>query len=274
MEENRDKDGLTEKEFLERYEPGDYKCPSVTTDVIMIGMNHNYTKLKILLIKRGGHPFLGCWALPGGFVSENETAHQAAARELEEETGLKNVYLDQVYTFSKPGRDPRAWVITIAYLALISELKEVKGLDDADDAAWFDLEFTDDKIIISNDNKAVNIIYELKKEVFYNGVLKYENYIPTLKSQEALAFDHVEIIIEALKKLRKHIRYSSEAFCLVDEKFTLPELQMVYETVLGQKLYKKSFRDMISSQVKETGEERTSRTPNGRKCKEYTYVCS
>ncbi|MBQ5559616.1 MAG: NUDIX hydrolase [Lachnospiraceae bacterium] len=271
MKEIRNKDGLTEKEFLAQYKPGDYKRPSVTTDVLMIGMNENYTKMKILLIKRGNHPFMGCWALPGGFVNENETAHQAAARELEEETGLSGVYLDQVYTFSKPGRDPRTWVITIAYLALISELQEVKGLDDAEDAAWFDLKFTEEEIKISSEEKAVNIVYNLKKEVFYNGVLRYENYIPTLKSQDALAFDHVEIIIEALKKLRRQIKYSSEAFCLVDETFTLPELQAVYETVLGQKLYKKSFRDMISEHVVETGEERSSRTPNGRRCKEYRF---
>lgn len=269
--EKRNKDGLTEKEFLEQYTPGDYKCPSVTTDVLIIGMNKDYTKMKILLIKRGDHPFIDCWALPGGFVEENETAHQAAARELEEETGLKNVYLDQVYTFTKPGRDPRTWVITIAYLALVSDLQNVEGLDDADDADWFDLEFTDEEIIISNEEKEAKIVYSLKKKIFYNGVIRYENYIPSLKSQDSLAFDHVEIIIEALKKLRKQIKYSGEAFCLVDEKFTLPELQAVYETVLGQRLYKKSFRDMISEYVVETGEERTSRTPKGRRCKEYSF---
>ncbi len=271
MKEVRNKDGLTEEEFLKAYNPGDYKRPSVTTDILILGMNEDYSGLKILLIKRADHPYLGSWALPGGFIEEDETAHQAANRELKEETGLEDIYLDQVYTFTKPGRDPRTWVISIAYLALIPELKKVEGLDDAADAAWFDLKFTDDTIELLNEEKDVQIIYELKKETFYNGVIKYENYIPDKVSEDSLAFDHVEILIEAMKKLREQIRYSNQAFCLVEDKFTLPELQAVYEAVLARPLYKKSFRDMISNLVEETGSEKTSRTKSGRKCKEYRF---
>ena len=272
MEPLRNKDGLTEAEFLASYNPGDYKRPSVTADILILGMNEDYSGLKLLLIKRGNHPYLGAWALPGGFIEENETAHKAAERELEEETGLKNVYLEQIYTFSKPGRDPRTWVMSIAYLSLVPKLSEVKGYDDADDAAWFDLKFTDDEMVLSNEEKGINIIYKLTKESFTNGAIRYENFIPTLVSEKALAFDHVEILIEALKKLREQIYYSNQAFCLVDSTFTLPELQAVYEVVLGKPLYKKSFRDMISNRVVETGEEKTSKTKSGRKCKEYRYV--
>lgn len=270
MKELRNKDGLTEVEFLAEYNPGNYERPSVTTDILILGMNKDYSSLKLLLIKRGDHPFLGSWALPGGFISPNETAYVAATRELKEETGIDDVYLDQIYTFTKPGRDPRTWVMSIAYLSLISNLREVSGQDDADDAAWFDLKFTDDSITIKNDEKGVAIEYSLKKETFRNGALQYQNYIPTLVSTDALAFDHVEIIIEAMKKLREQIIYSNQAFCLVDKEFTLPELQAVYEVILGRKLYRKSFRDMAERKIMETGNERQSKTKNGRRSKEYT----
>lgn len=270
MKELRNKDGLTEVEFLAEYNPGNYERPSVTTDILILGMNKDYSSLKLLLIKRGDHPFLGSWALPGGFISPNETAYVAATRELKEETGIDDVYLDQIYTFTKPGRDPRTWVMSIAYLSLISNLREVSGQDDADDAAWFDLKFTDDSITIKNDEKGVAIEYSLKKETFRNGALQYQNYIPTLVSTDALVFDHVEIIIEAMKKLREQIIYSNQAFCLVDKEFTLPELQAVYEVILGRKLYRKSFRDMAERKIMETGNERQSKTKNGRRSKEYT----
>lgn len=270
MKELRNKNGLTEAEFLAEYNPGNYERPSVTTDILILGMNKDYSSLKLLLIKRGDHPFLGSWALPGGFISPNETAYVAATRELKEETGIDDVYLDQIYTFTKPGRDPRTWVMSIAYLSLISNLREVSGQDDADDAAWFDLKFTDDSITIKNDEKGVAIEYSLKKETFKNGALQYQNYIPTLVSTDALAFDHIEIIIEAMKKLREQIIYSNQAFCLVDKEFTLPELQAVYEVILGKKLYRKSFRDMAERKIMETGNERQSKTKNGRRSKEYT----
>ena len=168
------KDGLTEEEFLKQYNPGDYKRPSVTADILILGMNKIFSNLKVLLIKRGDHPFMNCWALPGGFIEENETAFAAAQRELEEETGLKDVYLDQIYTFTKPGRDPRTWVMSIAYMALVSKLDKVKGLDDAADAAWFDFFFTDDKIMLVNEEKKVVIEYKLEKQQFSNGILTYK----------------------------------------------------------------------------------------------------
>ena len=266
--EFKNKDGLTEKEFLAAYDPCDYKRPSVTTDILLLGMNEDYSSLKILLIKRDDHPFMGCWALPGAFIKENETAYKAACRELEEETGLSGLYLDQVYTFTKPGRDPRTRVMSIAYLALVQTLSEVKG---DEDAAWFDLKFPDETIEISNEENDVRIVYSLEKEEFANGVIRYENYIPTLVSSEKLAFDHVEILIEAIKKLREHIYYSNQAFCLVEDTFTLPELQRVYEAVLGKPLYKKSFRDMISDKVIETGKEKTSKFKGGRRSTEYKF---
>ena len=151
MTELRDKNGLTEEEYLCAYRPGDYEKPSVAVDMViftaMAEENENYRKLpekelKILLIKRGGHPYLGSWALPGGFVEPDETTEQAAARELEEETGIKDIYLEQLYTFSDPGRDPRTWVMSCSYIALVDSSKlDVKAGDDADRAEWFSIEF-------------------------------------------------------------------------------------------------------------------------------------
>ncbi len=143
----RDREGLTEEEFLAAYQPGDYPRPSVATDMVIFTVmdreEENYRKLpekelRLLLIKRGGHPFLGCWALPGGFVRPTETTEQAAERELREETGVKDVYLEQLYTFSQPGRDPRMWVMSCSYMALVdSSQVVVQAGDDADQAAWF-----------------------------------------------------------------------------------------------------------------------------------------
>ena len=149
MEEIRDRNGLTEEEFLRQYKPGDYERPSVAADMVIFTVTEeeeeNYRKLpekelRVLLIQRGGHPYLGCWALPGGFVRPVETTEQAARRELKEETGVDQVYLEQLYTFSDLGRDPRTWVMSCSYMALIDGTKvQVEAGDDADNAAWFSL---------------------------------------------------------------------------------------------------------------------------------------
>lgn len=248
--EIRNKDGLTEKEFLEHYKPGNYERPSVTVDMLLIGTSKRLDNLKILLIQRGNHPYMNCWALAGGFVNMDESAYTAACRELEEETGLKDIYMEQLYTFTQPDRDPRMRVIDIAYMALMP-VTQVKAGDDAKDAVWFDVTFTEDELIIANEERRIQIVYSLEKQVFQNGVMKYENYVPTLKSKDALAFDHAEIILEGLMRLRNKVEYTDIAFNLMKEEFTLSDLQRVYELILGKPLYKTSFRDKISDKVEE-----------------------
>ena len=115
----------------------DYPHPAVTTDCVIFGFDGS--DLKVLLIERGIEPFKGKWALPGGFLKMDETAHEGALRELEEETGMKNAYIRQFHTFTEPGRDPRERVITIAHYALV-RLQEVKGGDDAAQARWFTMD--------------------------------------------------------------------------------------------------------------------------------------
>jgi len=136
--ELRDKNGLTEKEFLDQYDSSMWPHPSVTADIAVVA--HDGEKCELLLIKRGGHPFLGRWALPGGFAEENEPLYGTAARELREETGITGVSLVPVGVFSEPGRDPRGWLITEAFRADIEKNEAAaEAGDDAADARWFEV---------------------------------------------------------------------------------------------------------------------------------------
>ena len=127
MEELRNRDGLTEKEFLAKYRPGNYERPSVTVDMLVFtvedvrppGRSVPDKVLKLLLIRRKNHPFMNQWAIPGGFVNIDESVDAAAARELKEETSVEDVYLEQLYTWGEVNRDPRMRVISTSYLALV-----------------------------------------------------------------------------------------------------------------------------------------------------------
>src|SRR5690242_7140469 len=185
----------------------EYARPAVTVDCVVFGLDLDAEDLKILLIQRSGKPFAGMWALPGGFVDMNETLEQAAKRELQEETGISRLYLEQLYTFGDPGRDPRTRVITVVYFALLdSERLQVKAGDDAADVSWFS-------------------VYHLPP----------------------LAFDHAKILQYALDRLRGKLQYTQIAFNLLPEQFTLRELQRVYEIILHRKLDKRNFRKKILS---------------------------
>ena len=259
--DKRNSDGLTEKEFLEQYNPGDYERPSVTVDMMILSMDESLNSLKILLIQRGNHPYIDSFALPGGFVEMKESAYEAACRELEEETGIKNVYLEQVYTMSQPNRDPRMRVIDIAYMALIQKIPVVAG-DDAKEACWFDVVLKSNKLELVNEERNVHIVYDLKEKVFQNGLVKVKNYVPVLNknSKDFLAFDHAEIILEGLMRLRNKVRYTDIAFNLVPKRFTLPDLQRVYEIILGEKLYKVNFRKSIADRIEYCNEKGISIT--------------
>ncbi len=181
----------------------DYPRQAVTTDCVIFGFDE--TNLKILLIQRGIKPFKDKWALPGGFIRQEETIEECAKRELFEETSLKNVFIEQLYTFSDIDRDPRGRVISVAYFALINlnNYKAVAG-DDAKNAQWFSV-----------------------------------NDMPTL------AFDHDKIVRTALYRLKGKIRWQPVGFELLPEKFTLTDLQHLYEVVLEIKLDKRNFRKKI-----------------------------
>ena len=221
--------GLTEAEFLANYNPGDYERPSVTVDMMVLRVKYDFSCLQILLIKRKDHPFINCFALPGGFINMQESAYEAACRELQEETGLTNIYLEQIYTMSKPDRDPRMRVIDIAYAALLpfGYQANVKAGDDAKDALWFDIDISDDHLRFYNEEKDIHIKYQLETKTFKNGILTIENKVP-VQDGNVLAFDHADIILEELIRLKNKVMYTDIAFNLVPQKFTLPDLQRVY----------------------------------------------
>lgn len=270
--EKRNAAGLTEAEFLAAYKPGDYDRPSVTVDMMVLRMKPQLDGLQLLLIQRKNHPCIEQWALAGGFVDIDESAYNAACRELEEETGLTGVYLEQIYTMSQPDRDPRMRVIDIAYAALLpygDEANAVAG-DDAADALWFDIEFTDETLKLTNSEKDIELAYKLDTCEFQNGRIKIKNLVPKLISESALAFDHAQIILEGLSRIRNKVNYTEVAFNLVPEEFTLPDLQRVYEIILGKALYKANFREKIEGHVTELDKKGKTITTN-RLSKLYTY---
>jgi 8-oxo-dGTP diphosphatase len=178
---------------------------SITTDIVIFTIRED--KLKVLLVKRKYDPYKDKWAIPGGFVRTNESLEDAAKRELEEETGLKELYLEQLYTFGEPKRDPRGRVITVAYFALVnSEGIGLRAASDAVSAEWF-----------------------------------------PISKLPALAFDHKEILDYAIKRLRWKFEYTTVAFSMLPKKFRLSELQSLYEIVFDKQFDKRNFRKKILS---------------------------
>lgn len=182
----------------------DYPRPSVTVDALVFTIRQE--RLHVALISRGVEPYKGTWAIPGGFVRPNETLEAAAKRELQEEVGVEDVYLEQLYTFGDPDRDPRGWVITVAYFALVASenLADLAADTDAADARWFSLD-----------------------------------------ALPELAFDHRQILDLAVERLRAKLQYSTIAYALLPKAFRLTELQTVYETILGRPLDKRNFRKRL-----------------------------
>jgi len=195
--ELRDKHGLTEAEFLAQYRPKDYERPSVTADIAVFREKSGHKEL--LLIRRGGHPFLGKWALPGGFSNRGESVGETAARELEEETHLKNLPLDPVGLFSDPGRDPRMWVMSEAYAALLKTEEAAKAGDDAADAAWFRVDAAEAGETLTlhfTGKEEFSAVLEKKTRPAIRGVRNAYRILDA----GGLAFDHAKIIACAWEK--------------------------------------------------------------------------
>ena len=180
-----------------------YPRPALAVDCVVFALDEE--DLKVLLIRRGIDPFVGRWALPGGFVHLDETLDEAARRELREEAGIEKVYLEQLYTFGALDRDPRERVVSVAYYALV-KLSEhlVRAATDAREAAWF-----------------------------------------AIDDLPRLAFDHEAVLDKAITRLRGKVRYAPIGFELLPKKFTLTQLQRVYEKVLDQELDKRNFRKKV-----------------------------
>ncbi len=181
----------------------EYPRPALTVDCVVFGYDNE--ELRVLLIQRDLEPHAGKWALPGGFVQMDEDLDTAAARELEEETGVKKLYLEQLYTFSDVDRDPRGRVVTVAYYALVKlSDHQVQAATDARDAAWFGVD-----------------------------------------DLPSLAFDHQKIFDMAMKRLQAKITYEPIGFELLPAKFTLTQFQRLYEAVLDRAIDKRNFRKRL-----------------------------
>ncbi len=181
----------------------EFPRPNLAVDCVVFGLDEE--DLKILLIQRAIPPFEGRWALPGGFVQIDETLEEAALRELREETGMQDLFLEQLYTFGAVGRDPRERVVSVAYYALVNlGDHEIEAATDARNAAWFSVD-----------------------------------------DLPQLAFDHTEIVQTALKRLKGKVIYEPVGFELLPRKFTLTQLQRMYEKILERPIDKRNFRKKI-----------------------------
>lgn len=210
--------GQNLESFLEEYDTTRYENPSVTADMIVIQHPKAFhtvkEELKVLMVKRRNHPSIGYWALPGGFINIREDIDLAAKRELLEETGVDDVAIEQLHTWGEAWRDPRARIVTVAYLALLDEGKELKAGDDAADAAWFDIKLckkeeveevnnqgririkTQYELVLVNEERKVELGATV--EVSYNktGIMKEYQY--QVLASNHIAFDHPRFIVQAL----------------------------------------------------------------------------
>lgn len=192
----------------------EFARPALTVDCVVFGIDED--DLKVMLIQRGVEPFKDMWAIPGGFVRIDESLEDAARRELQEETGIREVFLEQLYTFGTVNRDPRERVVSVAYYALTNLLGHaVDARTDASNAAWFALGDLPD-----------------------------------------LPFDHEEILSTSIERLRGKVRYQPIGFELLPDRFTLTQLQRVYEIVLDREIDKRNFRKKILAMeiLKDTGD--------------------
>lgn len=247
----------TEEEFLKNYRPGDYERPSVTADTLVFTQTKR-GELSLLLVRRGRHPFQGHWALPGGFVNIDESLDAAARRELFEETGLADIYMEQLATFGEVARDPRMRVISVAYLGLAPK-DSLSGCcragDDAKEACLFQVkERADGSFVFMNEERVI------------------------MFSESELAFDHAKIIHEGVNRIRGKLNYTDIAFELLEDKsaFTMADLRAAYEAMSGTPYPASNFtRNITTRYIKpgkmaETGD--WVMAGNGMKVAVYEYL--
>jgi len=265
---------MSEQEYLEQYNIEAYDRPSIATDIAVFSVMQEESannrklpeeKLKVLLIRRGSHPCMNMWALPGGFCRKNEDIEETARRELKEETGVSDAHLSVVGIEGEVGRDKRGWIISHAFMALIDGRNyQVRGGTDAWEAKWFEINVennqlkkavSEDSAQIENeyiihltaDDEALSArILEIKEFTGFHERITYK-----LVENNAIAFDHAKIILKAMLKLKKDAgEFGLLAFDLLPEYFTIAQLQKVYEIILNVKLA--NFRRKMSEYVVET----------------------
>ena len=267
---------MTEEEFLKNYDANNFFKPSVTVDSIIFTIrdveSDNYRKLpekklQVLLVKRAEHPYMSKWSLPGTFVRKEERFEEAVQRSLKAKTNMQDIYLEQLYSWGDPNRDPRDRIISTSYMGLVdSEKFHIKSGGSTQDADWFSITLNTIKEKMTENKhgykkeEEIEILLESKTETIKNKVkvvkeLKDGNEIIYTKILESnLAFDHAKMLIYAIERLKNKVEYTTIAFNLMPEKFTLTKLQQVYEILLDKPLLKANFRRKIADMVIETEE--------------------
>lgn len=212
----------SEREFLKDYNIHDYDVPLTSVDMVIFTVWEG--ELQVLLVKRGQHPAMGQWALPGGFIDlkRDKTLGDAAYRKLKEKTGVDTHYLEQLESFGSAERDPRGWSVSVAYLALVnSENIKLFGDVSSEEVRWVP--------------------------------------VSKVRDRYKLAFDHQQIVDRAWARLKNKVQYTSLPINLLPAEFTLTDLQKIFEIILGEAVEKKSFRRRINDAgiIEETGGMRT-----------------
>ncbi len=269
---------MIDEKSLAAYNPEDYPRIAVATDIVTLSISDEavagYREVpdktfNVLLIKRGEMPFEGDWALPGGFVQPAETVRACAQRELHEETGVDRVYLEEIGTWSEVARDPRMRIVSVAHLALLNHQPMLHAQTDATQAAWFKISFVREKVTLYSDVACQQVreeVYTLTLESTDATLVatvqrrqsveqgQYTESLTTL-ANTMIAFDHAEMIADAILKLRKHcVTSQATVFHLLPPKFTLKQLQQVHELIADMKLDAGNFRKRIKPFVIATEE--------------------
>lgn len=266
-----------EKEYLKTYDITKYDRPSVATDIVIFSImdeeeDDNYRKdvrqkLNVLLINRANYPFKGSWALPGGFCEKTEDVETTAHRELEEETGIRDAFLESFDVFGKKDRDPRGWIISNAFLALVDGDKyKVRAGSDAWEACWFSVDIDKKSVGKKSDVKFPEVVNDytvklVKSETELKAVVREKRIFKNYHEQKSyellecngLAFDHAIIILKAYLNLQ--YRAENEpviVFDLMPDLFTWAHLQNAFEVILGRKLLVANFRRKLAEYVVET----------------------
>ena len=246
---------ISDEEFLKNYNSDSYEKMSITTDITLFSVsdkkktNYRQKALKafgVLLVKRNTPPFMGKWCLPGGFLSLDETLLDCAKRVLFTETNLDNIYLEQLYTFSGIDRDIRGRVLSCSYLGLVDK-NSISNLND--NAKFFnvDLETKNNIITVnfSSEDESFDAAVSYEKNEF--GMITYKEV-----KNDYLAFDNLLVIVRSILRLKAKIEYTDLVFHMMPQKFSLKELQLVYEAILGKKLLDAAFRRVIKDKVVKT----------------------
>lgn len=254
--------GETLEQFLKNYDENKYRRPSNTVDMILFTVYEG--NLKVLLVKRKNHPFIGDWAMPGGFIEFEEDMEQAVLRELKEETTIsKYTYFRQLYTFGNADRDPRTRIITTVYLSMTpsGNIKNTHASDDAKDTRWFNIskktisstqKGRKSLLCLDNDQEDIHICYEIKDNAKRNYVESKSKWLEK-KSNAMLAADHIKAINMAMDVLKSRVASTGILFNLLPNECTLRQIQDAYEAVIGHKVDTGNFRRDIKKMLIDTG---------------------